>query len=223
MPTAAARPTTAATMPTGTRRNRRGCAVARLLIGAATGQRRRLCVESWSATARTVEVYTVAALRPFRLNREGLQGDRRLGNRCRHHRHGSRRRRCRQERCATVAAVRLPVSAEKVLQDHGGAVRPFGLNREGLQRDRRRIRRCRQRRHAQQRRQRRQERGATVAAVALPVSAVKCYRATAAALRRSGYRLIDGLAIDADTIGAPHGGDRIAAQSSRLCGCPSLR
>ena len=78
---------------------------------------------------------------------------------------------------------------------------------------------------------RRQDRGATVAAVRSAETQSTRHRALAAALRSivSGYRAIDGLAIDADTIGKAHGGDnadrltaaidadRNAAQPSRLC------
>ena len=121
---------------------------------------------------------TAAAVRPFRLNRRRLGGDSQRVRRCRQRRTGLRRRQRRQDRGATVAGVRLPVSASKGNGANGGGC---ASNRERLQGDRRLGNRCRHHRHTSRRRRCRQNRGAIVAAVRLPVSASKGYRATVAA------------------------------------------
>ena len=190
MPTAATPSArlTAATMPTGTRRVRRGSAVA------------CLCVEG-------LQAHGVGCARPFRREHRRLQGNSCRVRRCRHHRRGSRRqtmptgtrrvrarltaskgyrltaessrrnrrgsrrRQCRQDRGANVAACWLPVSASmptgtrrnrrgcavacfrvEGLQAHGvGLARPFRRERRRLQGNSCRVRRCRHHRRGSRR------------------------------------------------------------------------
>ena len=169
---------TAATPSTGTRRVRRR-------------QRRHLRQErAASVAAHCVEglqAHGVGCARPFRLNRRRLGGDSQRVRRCRRHRRGSRRRHLRQERAASVAAVRSPVSASKVYGANvGGCVsisaRTSAATGQQLPRQ-------------------------TMPTPSARLTAVACAVSSIYGANVGGLAAIVGASDDADAIGAAHGGD----------------